>query len=229
VPAEKEGKVTVYHGLYSTGTCTYETPQLVGKFEWHPGTGPGKKFTGEAKASSLETHAKTKITCVEMLSSGEYTGTKTATISGKFTGCMLVPSKEVCQTAGSAPGEIKVNPLSGELGFIKDQAVEGGQSVALGWRFKGAGSVLSAECGPSKIAVNVTGSAIGAIPANKMLGGYAIKFAALGGKQNPESFEEEPNSTLSMVFGAVPAEPVGLKTSIKITNEEKLEIKGLLE
>src|SRR5262249_16050964 len=168
VVGEKVEKTTVYHGLYNDAGCTYETPQKVGKYEWTPGTGPRKKFTGEAKATSLETKAKTKIKCLESSSSGEYTGTKTATISGKLTGCEL-PTKEQCQTSGSAPGEIKINALQGELGFIKDEPVLEGLNVSVGWLFKTGGSVLSAECGPSKIAVNVTGSVIGAIPSGKML------------------------------------------------------------
>jgi hypothetical protein len=229
MPAEKVEKMTVYHGLYNDAGCTYEVPQKLGKFEWVPGTGAGKKFSGEAKASSLETKAKTKIACLEASSSGEYTGPKTATISGKFTGCQLVPSKEQCTTAGSAPGEIKINSLNGELGFIKDEPIVEGLNLSIGWLFKNGGSVLTAQCGPSKIAVNVTGSVIGSIPTNKMLNSYSVKFAQKTGKQSPESFEEEPKNTLSMVFGAVPAEQTGLMSTVKINNEEKLEIKSKLE
>jgi len=228
VPSEKVGKETVYHWLYGNSGCTFEVPQLVGKFEWEPGA-VSKKFTGEAKASSLETVAKTKITCLEMSSSGEYTGLKTATISGAFTGCTLAPAKEACQTAGAAPGEIKVNPLQGELGFIKDKAIPGALELQVGWDFKNGGSVLSATCGSSKTAVNVTGSAIGAVPSNAMVSSTTVKFVQKAGKQSPESFEEEPKDTLSMVFGAVPAEQAGLNSTIKITNEEKLEIKGKVE
>ena len=70
--------------------------------------------------------------------------------------------------------------------------------------------------------MNVTGSAIGAIPANKMVNSYTVKFAETAGKQSPESFEEEPKDTLSETFGAVPAEQAGLKSTVKINNEEKL-------
>ena len=227
--SEKVEKTTVYRGLYNDGGCTFEVPQKVGKFEWLPGTGPGKKFSGEAKTSYLETKAKTKITCVESSSSGEYTGSKTATISGRFTGCQLVPSKEQCQTSGSAPGEIKLNSLAGELGFIKDEPILEGLNLSVGWLFKNATSVLSAECGPSKLAVNVTGSVIGAIPSNKMLSTYGVKFVQKGGIQHPEAFEEEPKSTLSMTFAAVPAEQTGLMSTVKLTNEEKLEIKSKVE
>jgi hypothetical protein len=229
VPPEKVEKTTVYHGLYNDAGCTFETPQKVGKFEWEPGTGPGKKFAGESKASLLETKAKTKIKCLESASSGEYTGAKTATISGALTGCEVSPSKEQCTSSGAAPGELKINALAGELGFIKDEPIKEGLNLKVGWLFKNGGSVLSATCGPSKIAVNVTGGVIGEVVTNKMLSSYTLKFVQKAGKQSPESFEEEPKNTLSMTFGAVPAEQTGLMNSSKITNEEKIEIKSKVE
>src|SRR5262249_54721809 len=159
-----------------------------------------------------------KLRCLESTSSGDLTSTKTATFQVNFTGCELLPSKEQCTTAGASAGEIKTGTLNGELGFLKDVVVKGVPNITVGWDFQNGGSILTAQCGPSKIGVNVTGSVIGAVTANKMLTTYGIKFLQKAGKQNPESFEEEPKQTLSETFGSVPAEQVGLANTTKVFN-----------
>jgi hypothetical protein len=229
-PAEKEGKLTVYHGLYVNSTCTYEVPSRQGKFEWHPLTGPGKKFSTESKGLLLETHSKMKVRCLESLGSGEYTGAKSASFGPiTLTGCETLPRKEVCTGAGAAAGEMKTGVLTGELGFVKDEPIPGGLVVSLGWALKSGSAIVEGECGPEKFALKVTGAVIAPISTiSKMVAGYSLKFTQSGGKQIPESFEEEPTQALSLKFGAV-TEQAGLSGAMKVTNQETLELKAVAE
>jgi hypothetical protein len=229
-PSEKVGKTTVYHGLYVNASCTYESGLKLGKYEWVPGAGPNSKFTGSGKLATLETVSGSKITCLGSTSSGEYTGLKTATIGLAFTGCSLASNKESCQSAGASNGEILASGLHGALGFIHDTAVAGVTTVSVGWDLAGEPTLLSADCGAAHEALSVTGSVIAPIGSiDKMTLANTIKPKALGGKQAPESFEEEAKDTLSETLGSNGPEQTGLTTTEKIANQEKLEIKALAE
>jgi hypothetical protein len=227
-PSEKVEKSTIYHGGYVASDCVEKNEGHFGKFEWLPGTGAGKKFSGESKAVTLETTGGAKVKCLGSTSKGEYTGTKSATLGLTLTGCTL--AGESCQTSPATPGQIATSPLEATLGFIKD--VESGSEVisVVGWDLKSGSAVISGECGAGKQSLVVTGSVIGTISgADKMLSAYTLKFAETAGKQLPEAFEEEAKDTLSAAFGGAPAEQAGLKTAEKIKNEEKLEFKAQAE
>ncbi len=229
---QRVGKEEFYPGHYVDAGCTREfptPPSTVGKYEWTPGAASAA-FTGSGKAATLETVGKQKLMCTESATSGEYTGTKTATLRVTLTGCKKVASKEACQSAGAAAGEIKASSLQGELGFIKDFAEGGAVTVALGWDLKHSPSIVSGECGASKEALVLTGSVIAPISAvDKMLPAYNLTPKATAGKQAPESFEEAPNDTLSVAFGPGTPEQAGLTTIEKIVNGEKLEFKAIAE
>jgi hypothetical protein len=228
VPGERLEKSLVYHGGYVDSGCVEKNEGHFGKFEWTPGAGAGKKFTGESKAVTLETTGGAKVKCLGSTSHGEYTGTKTATLGLTLTGCTL--AGESCQTSTATPGQISTAPLSAQLGFIKDTESEGQVTSIVGWDLQAASSVISAECGAGKQSLVVTGSVIGTISgADKMLAAYTLKFAQTAGKQLPEAFEEEAKDTLSAAFGGAPAEQTGLKASEKIKNEEKHEFKAQAE
>jgi hypothetical protein len=230
VAGEKVGKTTVYHGLYINSGCTYESGQLLGKYEWVAGPGAGNGFTGTGKTATLETVAGSKITCLESTSAGEYTGTKTATLGLTFTGCVHAANKEPCQSAGASAGEVKAPGLQGRLGFVRDTAIEGVTTVVVGWDLAREPSLISAECGAAHESLVVSGSVIaplGTIDAMSL--GNTLKPKAAAGKQLPESFEEAAKDTLSETFGSNGPEQVGLSTVEKIANQEKLEIKALAE
>ena len=95
-----------------------------------PGAGAGNKFTGESKATSLETKAKTKIACLESQRPANTPGRKPRRCRATFTGCALAPSKEQCQTSGSAPAKSNTTRCRGELGFIKDEPILEGLDVS---------------------------------------------------------------------------------------------------
>jgi hypothetical protein len=226
VEGVKEGKTTGYHGGYVDSGCTEENPAHFGKFEWSPGPGAGNKFTGTGTAVTLETTGKSQIRCAGSTSQGEYTGPKSATIGVTLTGCKLTAGGETCQSSGGAPGEVTAGGLKADLGFIQDIDQEGEVRASAGWDLKHEPSVISGECGSAKRALVVTGSVIAPISAaEKMVSAYTMKLAQTGGKQVPESFEEQPKDTLNETLGGGPSEQAGLKATEKITNEEKLEFK----
>jgi hypothetical protein len=228
--SHKEGKATVFNGGYVDSGCVEENREHTGKFEWVPGPGPLKKFTGTSLAVTLETVGKAKVKCLASHTTGEYTGTKTATLNVTLTECKLAAKNETCQSAGAATGEITANGLGATLGFIKDESKGTELSLSLGWDLAHEPSVLSAECGSAKEALLVTGSVIAPIGTiDKMTSAYPLKFSAVSGKQVPEAFEEAPKDTLSASVGAGSAEQAGLTAANKITNEDKLEFKGETE
>jgi hypothetical protein len=228
-PSEKIGKDTIYHGGYAASDCVEKNEANLGKYEWLPGPGANRKFTGANKTVILETTGKGQIKCSGSTSQGEYTGTKSATLSLTFSGCKLGKSTETCQT-GATAGEISTGPLQARLGFIKD--LESGSEVIspVGWDLTNGATIVSGSCGASAQSLAVTGSVIGEVSANdKMALAYSLRFAQTAGKQSPESFEEEPKDTLGESFGGAPPEQVGLKATEKIANEEKLEFKSQAE
>jgi hypothetical protein len=227
-PSEKVGREVTYHGGYVAADCVEKNEGHLGKFEWIPGA-VAKHFSGSSKAVTLETTGKALIKCVASSSSGEYTGTKSATLSLTLTGCTQKATGESCQT-GATAGEIATGPLSAQLGFIED--VENGSEVVspVGWDLQNGSSIIAGSCGASKASLVVTGSVIGEISANdKMTSAYTLKFDQTAGKQSPEAFEETPKDTLSESLGGAPAEQAGLKTAEKVANEEKLEFKTQAE
>jgi len=69
--------------------------------------------------------AITKVECEKEASSGEATGkNKIANVHVAFTGCKTLGAP--CTSAGAAEGEIKTNPLKGELGYINKSTKEVG-------------------------------------------------------------------------------------------------------
>jgi hypothetical protein len=230
VPSEKVNGERVYHGFYLDSGCTVEVATQQGKFEWEPGAGANKKFTGEGKTATLETLSGQKVTCLASTGSGEYTGLKTATMSIRFTGCTIGADKESCTSSGASAGELTLNGLQAKLGFVKDQALVGEIAMVVGWDLVKEPSILSATCGASSKSLVVTGSVIAPITGvDKMVSAYSMKPTEALGKQAPESFEEGPRDVLSLAYGGGAAEQAGLKTSEKWANGEKLEIKGLYE
>jgi hypothetical protein len=220
----KEGRTTVYHGLYLDAGCTYEEPQKEGKYEWVPGAA-SKGFTGSGKTVTLETFGKKKISCLESSESGEFTGLKTATLAVTLTGC--THNKEPCQSSGAGSEEISIPSLSGELGFIEDKATSEGIKVKIGWDLRHEPSIISATCGSE--AVSVTGSVIAPVASvDKMVPTNTLAPKEKAGVQAPEAFEEEPKDVLSATFGSG-VEQAGLQTSFKVNTEEKLEIKAVAE
>jgi hypothetical protein len=216
----------VFHGHWSDKNCT--VLEADGRYEWASGPGAKPKFTAKSAAVTLESTGKSQIKCTGSTGAGEYTGAKTATAVVTLTGCKSTASKATCQSSGAGTGEIVTSQLQGQLGFIKD-VFEGGKTVdVVGLDLKHEPTLLTAECGAGT-KLSVTGSVIAPISSDKMSTTGALTYTAEGGKQLPEAFEEGPKDTLSMTLGGGGAEQAGLSAKVKLTNEEKLEVKGLVE
>jgi hypothetical protein len=228
VPGEGAGREKVFHGRFTTSECVEETVAKLGKFEWIPGPGPNRKFSGSGGTAKLETPSKTRVICSGLASSGEYTGTKTATATLHFTGCELAGSGP-CQSAGAATGEVVTGALAAELGLIHSEFKEGVASTSAGLDLKRQPSLLNAECGAGKVSLSVTGSVIGQItPVDKMTSAFTLKFSQSAGKQVPEQFEGGVKDTLTVHLGSG-TEAAGLASSSKLANEEKLAVKAEIE
>jgi hypothetical protein len=213
-----EGKKLVPHGLYGNSTCTAQTPDKSGKFEWSPGPGPNRRFTGLVKPVKLEAVGGKLVTCTGGSDAGEYTGTKTETATLKLTGCQTAGTP--CQSSGAAAGEIQTGVLNASMEFVKEN--EGSVKPIVGLDLEPAsGTQLAAfDCGGSP--QSLTGGLIAPVsPVSKMASAFNLKLKALGGRQSPEAFEIGPSDTPSLG-----GETAGVSTTIQQTNEEKLEIKA---
>jgi hypothetical protein len=220
----KEGKTTTYAGSYENAGCTTFQPR--GEYEWSTGPGAHAGFTLSGGAASLEaTGGATRLSCSHTSGSGSYTGAKSATARLTLTGCRLVASKTICQSAGAAAGEIVSSPLQGTLGFIKD-AAEGSQlNVSVGLDLQHSPMLLSAECAGSP--VSVSGSVIAPFTKlEKTTAKNTLTFSESAGVQMPQAFEEGAADTLSSVFGSSPSQPSALKLKLNLSNEEAIEAKG---
>jgi hypothetical protein len=225
-PSSKEGTTTIYHGGFTDSGCVIESPSREGKYEWANGPGAARRFSGLGGTSVLETVSKHKIVCEASSASGEYTGAKTATAVLRFAGCVTGAAKEPCRSAGASAGEIVTSPLTGQLGFVKDEFVNNEMLVSVGLDLGGTGTLVSGECAGVPQALSVTGQAIAPISAiDKPTTAFALKLVQRAGVQAPERFEEGPLQTLSASISSSP-ERAGLKAALKLTNEERLEIKA---
>jgi hypothetical protein len=224
VPGKREAE---FNGGYVDSACIEENVKHTGQYEWVPGPGPNKKFTATSGGVTLESVDKAKVKCAASHAEGEYTATKTAAETVTLTGCKSTSPKASCQSSGAGAGEITASGLKLQLGFIKDLVQEGQLLVSIGWDLTRAPSVISAECGGLKEGLEVSGSVIAPISTiDKMTSAYTLKYSATSGKQAPEAFEEETNDTLIARIGAGSSQQAGLTAAEKITNAERLEVKG---
>jgi hypothetical protein len=220
VPAEKEGKKTVYHGGFTAATCLVASAGKTGKYEWEPGvTKAGFTMSLAEGAVTLETIKKVKVTCATGAGAGQYSGTKeVADVVLKFTGCESSGHK--CATAGLAEGELQTKTLEGELGWEAKPA----KKVALDLYPNGkAGAFMEYRC-TGEVPITVTGSILVPVTAGKMLLTSTLKYKASKGKQVPEHFEDEPSDVLTASLNGEIFEQLGQTASLTQTNEEAVEI-----
>lgn len=224
-----EGKKLAYHGAYLTRTCTTESGERTGKYEWTPGPGPNRKFTGTSRALTLETTGGALLICAAGSNEGEYTGPKTERMTLKLTGCALGPKGQgtTCQTSSATPGEIQTTLLQGSLDFIKENEAPATPIVGLSLKPASGPTLAVFECGSTT--VSVAGSVIVASSAlDKMTAGLKLKATSLAGRQNPEAFEVGAKETLSLTRGSAAPEQAGLTFTGATTGEEQLEIKAVI-
>jgi hypothetical protein len=223
VASEKEAGKTVYHGLYTTATCTARSASATGKYEWHPGV-LANHFKTQIKAPApvrLETLGKAKVTCTGEASSGEITETHTVGgVKVAFTGC--TSTSGACTTAGHTEGELESAELEGVLGIESVTFKSGKETRHAGLDlYPGghSGAFLEYTCtgGPPVV---LSGGAISAMPIDKMFTTGTVKYAESSGHQKPERFEGGVKEVLTSNLSP----QVGLSLSATETTEEPIEI-----
>jgi hypothetical protein len=228
VPAE--GTAKLHHGRFIDTACIAISEAETGEYEWTPGAARAK-FTAAIGATALETVHKTKITCSSATGTGEYTNSKTESLTLVFSGCQRAAG-ESCRSEAAAAGEIRSHALTGVLGFVSGQGTE---AVVAGVALGPVGSdpyLATFECGGSLEAIGsqllVSGGAIASFGGvDKMATTRTERFAAAAGVQKPRGFEGATPDVLSVAIAANPPEEAGLTAVETSTSEERLEVKAL--
>jgi hypothetical protein len=221
--ASQEGHKKVYHGAYTSASCTTASPTHTGKFEWLPGAESNSFTTSlDGGKATLETSNRTKTTCNTEHGSGEYTETsRVYGVTLTFTGCEQQGT--VCTTPGLAPGELSTEPLEGVVGWLNRPR----HKLALDLYTKaGATPIAQFECAGHGTTI-LTGSVIAPLTSDKMASTNAISYVAARGHQHVTHLENEPPDTLSATTNHGPAEPVGLAARLSLNNAEPLEINAV--
>jgi hypothetical protein len=222
-PSEKIGSKTVYHGFFTSSSCTTKSATQTSPYEWVSGvsrTGFHSTFT---TTPVLETAAKVRLTCTSGTITGVIATAKTVgNVTMKLSGCTTASGSR-CTTAGRPEGELESKRLEGVLGVWRTTFKEGKEIRSVGLDlFPAANGTVFMEfnCGEAKALTTLSGALIAQTTANKMSTTLSVKYVESSGKQKPERFEGGPRQVLTKANG----EQVGLKASVLQTNEESLEI-----
>jgi alpha-tubulin suppressor-like RCC1 family protein len=197
----------------ATGTGAYQGPNCIalekaggkfGKYNWIPVSATEKQtFGGTGGETVLATVGHSTIKCIAANISGEWRGSKTATVQIEFQACTNAKGQQ-CQSNPQNKSELKTLPLEAELGFIKNEVKEGKLilSVGLDLRPQPPGSdLLSYECGSVTESAHLEGSVIGQIkPIDKMTTESNLIYNTIRGAQQYEKFEGGPSDTLTTRF-----------------------------
>jgi hypothetical protein len=211
-------------GKYATAACT-TTKAGAEKFEWVPGPGPKPKFHSvikEKTTATLETVKGTKITCSHEEGPGEFKNAKeVANVVATFNGCKT--SGLPCNSTGAAKEEIVTKPLGGVLGVEKFGETAVKNKLAVELHSESGPNLAEFEC--SGLGVEVRGSVLHPVSANKMLIKSTEKFAATKGEQKPSEFAGEPDDShiLESNTSGGPFEEAGQTITAINTGEEKYE------
>jgi hypothetical protein len=223
VAGVREGGEVVYHGAFTTKTCTEPSVTNMGKFEWYPGvikTG----FTSVLKKGEvkLETFARERVTCKTESSAGDYSGLKEVKgVVIKFTGCEILGRQ--CTTSGLGEGELETRQLEGKIGW-EDKAIG---EVALDLHpVTNAGVFMEYRCAGGA-PVTVEGSLIAPVKTDKLLGTATMKYKARRGIQKLERLEGEPIDVLTASLNGEAFEPLGVTFLATQSNEEPVEVNTL--
>jgi hypothetical protein len=214
-------KVAGAHAHYASTSCTASSAGAdSGDYEWDPWPVGDAHFEGGFGKLVFVGKSGTLLECAAGSASGEYTGSQSATISLVLTGCKFVLAGVACQGSGAAAGEVTVDALPAQLGFIADAS-----KPSLGWALNApVGSTFASfEC--DGYPFSLSGSVIAALStADKMSKTAKLTFKASKGIQVPTHFEGGPEDVLELVYGA--KEPVSLEATVTLENQEALELRA---
>lgn len=224
----KTKKKAVYTGAYTEKKCATaatedkyrvkgEHPGPEGKYElqeWAKAPSKVKAFKGGSKAgANLEDLSlSAKLSCTSYTDEGKFNGPKTAEdVKVIFKGCVLGP--HACKSEGASAGEIKVNPLKGEDGYLSKEKHEVGVSLT-----NETGKYLvTILCDEGEDKLRVSGAIVGKVepPYNVFTKEATFTFLQHAAVQQYEKLEGKPKALLmteirtgTSTFGPEPCEPV---------------------
>jgi hypothetical protein len=218
-------KVARGTGVYRGAACVTKETGTLGTYNWVPASSSEKQtFTGSGLESTFTSAGHPTIKCLAANFTGEYTGPKTASVTIEFQACVNSLEQQ-CQSNPQNKSEIKTLPLEAEVGFIKNQVVEGKPIIVAGLDLKPTPPLTDLamyECGgggPNESA-HLQGSVIGSIkPINKMTTEQKLSYLVRkSGEQYPEQFEGGLKDTLSTTFTAG-LESTTVPTTLNIKSE----------
>lgn len=225
VKLAKVGKI--YTGNFVDKGCTKEATAKEkeegkkNKYNWLPG---GVKLgqTSTGGKATLQEVGKFAVSCESESSVGEYVGTKEAKgLFVKFEGCHVPPF--ICTSAGHPEGELETKELEGRAVWLNKAKHEAGLDL---FPAKGEEKFISFNCG--SLHVEVRGSILVSIQANKMSTTFKLKYKEKNGFQETKFYENEEGKLVEDVLEANFSEKGWAKAGQSITstvkNEEALEL-----
>jgi len=227
-------------GAYTGPTCVTLATTKPGHYEWAPLTSEEKDtFSGAGNEPVIATAGRLPVKCIVANISGTYTGPKTATAKIEFQGCVNGENKQCTGlTTPNSKSEIETLPLEAELGYIRDEEVNGHRVVQTGLDLKPTSPLtefVTYECGNVLETFTLEGSVIGALrPIDKMTSSPILTYKATkAGVQVPEAFAEGAPDTLStkITSGVPPASTTFASTlamkPVALADSTEVEIKAL--
>lgn len=196
--------------------------------EWDKEPSKVKTFKGKGGSADLAVQGSVTVTCSKSADSGKFTGPKTAgDVVAIFSGCEVAGIK--CENTSKA-GEIKTNPLDGEVGYINKAKTEVGADL----KPETGPYFAEFECkeSPFPLRLRTGGSVIGEVtPVNTLTKEATFHFREAGGHQLPEEFESGlPDTLITGTCKGVGCTPNGEDPSAEettVTNKgEELELKA---
>ena len=203
-------------GAYTGATCVTKATKVPGKYEWHPLTSEEKDtFSVSATEITLGTEGRLPVKCTIGNISGEYKGPKTASVKIELQACINAEGKACTGvTSPQTKSEIEMLPLEGELGYVRNEEINGRLFVQPGLLIKPMSPLtewIKYECGNPLETFALEGGVIGKLsPMDKMSTATNLALTVSRGVQKPESFAGGPKETLQT--GVTSGVPPSTKT-----------------
>jgi hypothetical protein len=182
----------LYTGGFNNKTCSEPNGTHQGKYELQEGIGKGKAFKGKGKGANLEVKELGGVACTSSTDTGKFTGPKSAGgILVVFKGCEL--NHHQCEN-GATLGEVKTNPLKGEVGYV-----EGGKAKhEVGVALTAETGLYEAEFHCGEIELRVRGTVIGLVTSaqNVFTKEATLLFQQSAGEQRIKKLEGGPTDVL---------------------------------
>ncbi len=251
--AEGNCQTVARRKVHEPGVKT-RVPDHKGRYEWVPGIstgfsiagGPAVLEGGEVFASDCEpgqgaacpedlTVDEAQIECASESGSGRASGDKEVQdVAIELHDCSGLGARE-CESPGAGAGEIQLNQLSGELGYVQEASKEVGLLVAPAPTLGPEAPLAVVECSSGLEALDVTLagdgviSSIGPLDVRTQLLGqvFTSQGPTLDAHNIPSSFEAGPEEALEMGFPTPAGDrPDGSSGALSSTSEDTLEVEA---